>query len=97
MFIGIDVGLKHLDLAATPAAPALPRRVPNTPEGIAQVVPLLHTLTPALIVLEATGTYHQPLLLQAQVVIREDRIIKHQQWLSNREQESLALRRGRRV
>lgn len=62
MFIGIDVGLKHLDLAATPAAPTLPRRVPNTPEGIAQVVPVLHTLEPTLLVREATGTYHQPLL-----------------------------------
>jgi transposase len=42
--------------------PALSRRVLNTPEGIAQVVPGLHTLEPTLIVLEATGTYHQPLL-----------------------------------
>jgi transposase len=62
MFIGIDVGSRWLDLAATPAAPTLPRRVPNTSEGIAQVVPVLHTLEPTLIVLEATGTYHQPLL-----------------------------------
>ena len=62
MFIGIDVGLKHLDLAATPGAPSLPRRIPNTPEGIAQLIPVLRTLTPTLVVLEATGTYHQPLL-----------------------------------
>jgi transposase len=62
MFIGIDVGLKHLDLAATATAPSLPRRVPNTPEGIAQVIPVLRTLEPTLLVLEATGTYHQPLL-----------------------------------
>jgi transposase len=62
MFIGIDVGSRWLDLAATPVAPALPRHVANTPEGIAQVVPVLHTLEPTLIVLEATGTYHHPLL-----------------------------------
>jgi transposase len=63
MFLGIDVGLKHLDLAATPAAPSLPRRVPNTPEGIAALVPILTALRPTLIVLEATGSYHQPLLV----------------------------------
>lgn len=62
MFIGIDVGLRWLDLATTSAAPTLPRRVPNTAEGIAALIPVLHTLTPTLIVLEATGTYHQPLL-----------------------------------
>ena len=62
MFVGIDVGSRWLDLAATPAAPTLPQRVPNTPEGITQVVPVLDTLAPTLIVLEATGTYHQPLL-----------------------------------
>ena len=62
MFIGIDVGLKHRDLAATPTAPALPRRIANSPEGIASMVPVLGALTPTLLVLEATGTYHQPLL-----------------------------------
>jgi transposase len=61
MFIGIDVGLKHLDLAAS-AAPVLPHRVPNTAAGIATVLPILTGLSPELIVLEATGTYHQPLL-----------------------------------
>lgn len=62
MFIGIDIGAKWLDLAATPAAPSLPRRVPNTPEGLTLVMPVLRALAPTLIVLEATGTYHQPLL-----------------------------------
>ena len=62
MFLGIDVGSRWLDLAATATAPSLPRRVPNTPEGIAQVIPVLGALEPTLIVLEATGTYHQPLL-----------------------------------
>jgi transposase len=63
MFIGIDVGSKQLDAAATAAAPALPRRVPNTADGIATLVAALNAVTPALIVLEATGTYHQPLLV----------------------------------
>ncbi len=62
MFIGIDVGSQWLDLAATPAAPLLPRRVPNTAEGRATLVAALTPLDPTLIVLEATGTYHQPLL-----------------------------------
>jgi transposase len=62
MFIGIDVGLKHLDLAISVTEVPLPRRVPNTPEGIAHLVPTLTRLAPELIVLEATGTYHQPLL-----------------------------------
>jgi transposase len=62
MFIGIDVGLKTLDAAATAAAPGLPRRVPNTAAGIARLVAALGELAPTLIVLEATGTYHYPLL-----------------------------------
>lgn len=62
MFIGIDVGLKHLDLAASVPVTALPRRQANTPEGIASLLPTLSSLAPTLIVLEATGTYHQPLL-----------------------------------
>jgi transposase len=62
MFVGVDVGLKHLDIAATEAAPALPRRVPNTAAGIARLVAALAPLPPTLVVLEATGTYHCPLL-----------------------------------
>jgi len=62
MFIGIDIGSQHLDLAATPPAPDLPRRVANTAAGIAALVPVLATLEPTLLVLEATGRYHQPLL-----------------------------------
>lgn len=62
MFIGIDVGLKHLDCAATEAAPTLPRRAPNAAEGIAALVAALAALGPTLIVLEATGNYHRPLL-----------------------------------
>ena len=62
MFIGIDVGAKHLDAAATASAVPLPARVPNTAEGIATLVAALTGLTPHLVVLEATGTYHRPLL-----------------------------------
>ncbi|MCA9877021.1 MAG: IS110 family transposase [Thermomicrobiales bacterium] len=62
MFMGIDVGLRWLDLAATTAVPSLPRRVPNTAEGIATLVATLVPLPPTLIVLEATGRYHGPLL-----------------------------------
>jgi len=62
MFIGIDVGSKFLDLAATPTAPALPRRVANTAEGIATLIAALTPLAPTRVVLEATGAYHYPLL-----------------------------------
>jgi transposase len=62
MFIGIDVGLKSLEVAALPAVTSLPRRVPNTAEGIATAVAALGSLAPTLVVLEATGNYHRPLL-----------------------------------
>ena len=62
MFVGIDIGSRWLDLAAPGAAHPLPRRVPNTADGITSLIPTLRTLQPTLIVLEATGTYHQPLL-----------------------------------
>lgn len=61
MFIGIDIGSRWLDLATT-VPTTLPRRVPNTAEGIALLIPAVHALTPTLIVLEATGSYHQPLV-----------------------------------
>ena len=62
MFIGIDVGSKHLDLAASERVSSLPRRVPNTAAGIATLVAAVTPVAPTLIVLEATGAYHQPLL-----------------------------------
>src|SRR5215211_5394842 len=62
MFIGIDIGSKQLDAVATPAAPTLPRRVPYTAAGVSHLVAALGGLAPTLVVLEATGTYHQPLL-----------------------------------
>lgn len=63
MFIGIDIGATHLDSAASTTAPALPRRVPNTPDGRTRLVAAVQALTPQLIVLEATGNYHHPLLV----------------------------------
>jgi transposase len=62
MYIGIDVGSQSLEVAASAAAPTLPRRVPNTDAGIARLVEGLSPLAPPLIVLEATGNYHRPLL-----------------------------------
>jgi transposase len=61
MFIGIDVGSRFLDAAASEAA-ALPPRVANTTDGIARLVAALRALAVALVVLEATGNYHRPLL-----------------------------------
>jgi transposase len=62
MFIGIDVGSKHLDVAATETVPTLSRRVANTAEGIADLVTALVAVGPSLIVMEATGNYHRPVL-----------------------------------
>lgn len=63
MFIGIDIGSRFLDVAASEAAPALPRRVPNTDDGIARLVAAVHQAAGVvLVVLEATGNYHRPLL-----------------------------------
>ncbi len=62
MFIGIDVGSQWLDLAATGEAAPLPRRVANDAAGRTALVAALVPLAPTLIVLEATGSYHQPLL-----------------------------------
>jgi transposase len=62
MFIGIDVGLHQFDVAASETGATLPRRVPNTPEGIARLVAALGEAAPKLVVLEATGNYHCPLL-----------------------------------
>lgn len=60
--VGIDVGSAFLDCAAEPSAPILPRRAPNAEAGIAGLVRALTALQPELVVCEATGTYHRPLL-----------------------------------
>jgi transposase len=61
-FVGIDVGRSSLDCAAPGTVAALPRRVPNTDVGIARLVAALGGIEPNLVVLEATGAYHRPLL-----------------------------------
>lgn len=60
--VGIDVGQASLDVAASAPTPALPRRVPNTESGITQLVAALTARAPTLVVCEATGVYHRPLL-----------------------------------
>jgi transposase len=63
--IGIDISKDQLDLAAFEASRGAvtdERRHPNTPAGISAVVTQLQQLAPELIVLEATGPYHAPLL-----------------------------------
>lgn len=55
VYVGLDVSKQHLDLACVPARP--PQRIPHTDEGITGLVAQLRELTPALIVLEATGGY----------------------------------------
>jgi transposase len=62
LFVGIDVGKSALDCAASDPAPSLPRRVPNAEPGIERLVAALGDLAPTLVVLEATGAYHRPLL-----------------------------------
>jgi transposase len=61
-YIGLDIGQAWLDAAANGPVAALPRRVPNTDEGIAHLVASIGAVDPTLVVLEATGTYHRPLL-----------------------------------
>jgi transposase len=60
--IGIDIGKATLDCAATEPLPGLPRRVPNTEMGITRLIAALQSQVPELVVLEATGPYHRPLL-----------------------------------
>jgi len=61
-FVGIDVGQACLDASADPGTAVLPRRVANDAAGITGLVATIAALAPALVVLEATGTYHRPLL-----------------------------------
>jgi transposase len=56
-FVGIDVSKDHLDVAVRPDGTR--RRVPNTDEGLDQLVAVLRPLGPALVVLEATGGYQR--------------------------------------
>lgn len=56
-FVGIDVSKDTLDVAIRPDGPH--RQVPNTDDGLDQLVELLRPLNPTLIVLEASGGYHR--------------------------------------
>jgi transposase len=59
-FIGIDVAKAQLEFACLPSGETGP--VPNDDEGIREVVARCQTLTPSLVVLEATGGYEAALV-----------------------------------
>jgi transposase len=59
-FIGIDVSKDHLDIAVRPAHERL--RFLNADEGVDALIEHFRRLKPTLIVLEATGRYHQLVL-----------------------------------
>jgi transposase len=59
-FIGIDVSKEHLDIAIRPTKGLF--RFLNTDEGVDALIQQFHPLKPTLIVLEATGRYHQLVL-----------------------------------
>src|SRR5437588_1087737 len=56
-YVGIDVSKEQLDLALRPDDRSW--QLPNTEEGITQVVDQLKELAPELIVLEASGGYER--------------------------------------
>ena len=56
-FVGIGVSKDHLDVAVRPDGTH--RRVPNTDDGLDQLVAVLGPLGPTLVVLEATGGYQR--------------------------------------
>jgi len=59
VYVGIDVCKAHLDVALRPTGAA--SRHPNTPAGVAALVASLSPLSPARIVVEATGGWERPL------------------------------------
>jgi transposase len=59
-FVGIDVSKRWLDVAIRPDGESL--RVAHTDEGIAGLIARIENLSPALIVLEATGGLEMPLV-----------------------------------
>ena len=68
-YVGIDVSKAQLDVATSDGTR---RTVPNTAAGITALVAELTTQAPALIVLEATGVYHQAVtaaLVLAELVV----------------------------
>src|SRR5512146_3096147 len=65
IFVGIDISKAHLDTATRPGH--LVARHTNDPAGIAALVARLKPLTPALVVVEATGGLELPLVAALQV------------------------------
>jgi transposase len=63
-FVGVDVSKAALDVAIRPGG--ITFRVANDPSGIAELVERLRPLSPALVVLEATGGYEVPALAALQ-------------------------------
>jgi len=59
-FIGIDVSKDHLDVAVRPTGEKI--QVPNDDDGIDKLIQRLNPVSPTLIVLEATGSYHRLVL-----------------------------------
>jgi len=57
LFIGIDVSKDHLDIAVRPTAQCL--TFENTDTGVDELIRTLLEFSPTLIVMEATGRYHQ--------------------------------------
>lgn len=54
-FVGIDVSKDTLDIGVHPSQQA--QRVPNTSDGVDELIPTLQRMDPKLIVLEPTGGY----------------------------------------
>ena len=59
-FIGIDVSKDHLDVAIRPSDQQM--QFGNDDEGVDKVIEALNPVSPTLIVLEATGSYHRLVL-----------------------------------
>lgn len=58
IYVGLDVSKAHIDVAVHPLNTR--ERVSNDDRGLTALVQHLHTVAPALIVLEATGGYETP-------------------------------------
>ncbi|HSB55812.1 MAG TPA: IS110 family transposase [Gemmatimonadales bacterium] len=65
IFVGIDISKAYLDTALRPGPPVA--RHTNDPAGIAALVARLQPLSPALVVVEATGGLELPLVAALQV------------------------------
>jgi len=59
VFVGVDVGKQYLDVAIGREPP---RRVGNDEAGIGELLAILRSRPPTLVVMEASGSYHRRLL-----------------------------------